>query len=394
MTLERFADPRAARPIAALELNALAAAGAWGRLDPAGLRVGARATPIHDLNGSILLHRYSLTRRDLSGWVDVAAAPAFASPIVSASFGARWDPRALADAAAKRLRRGAGWKTRRFVAYSFPKIAVQFLAADGREVALVEAYTGELVPPEEARDVHKTPPSEFQRWSLLGSIDRRQAAANARELTRSLQSWDEICPPSRWPKLFPRLDVIRPREFEQLFRPVFRTKTRELHYSTNDADHFTCFELRGQLTNVWCVAASVQMLLDFYRYGYSQDRIATELDLGTRQNPNGLPYSRDGDVVTALETLSSQALSASMSTSPSWQEFVTEIDANRPLISFVPGHSRAVAGYTQTAWSRLFTYRGLLVYDPWPPTTGVITRWETFRNDYRRTFTAHVTLVP
>ena len=46
--------------------------------------------------------------------------------------------------------------------------------------------------------------------------------------------------------------------------------TRELHYSTNNADHHPCYELRGQQTSVWCVAASVQMVLDFYRYNYLQ----------------------------------------------------------------------------------------------------------------------------
>jgi hypothetical protein len=39
-------------------------------------------------------------------------------------------------------------------------------------------------------------------------------------------------------------------------------------------------------------------------------------------------------------------------------------------------------------------YRGLLVYDPWPPNSGVIPRWENFdAQTYRRTFTARLTLV-
>jgi hypothetical protein len=172
------------------------------------------------------------------------------------------------------------------------------------------------------------------------------------------------------------------------------TDTRELHYSPLDTDHVPCFELRGQLTSVWCVAASVQMVLDFYRYNYQQTRIAQELGLGTLANPSGLPYANDGDVVTVLNALSNNSLTASMNTSPSWYEFRAEIRANRPLISFVPGHSRAVAGYTSTRIFSWYLFRGLLVYDPWPPTTGVITRWENFdAMTYRRTFTAKVTLV-
>jgi hypothetical protein len=139
------------------------------------------------------------------------------------------------------------------------------------------------------------------------------------------------------------------------------------------------------------VAASVQMLLDFYRYEYSQVRLATELELGTLSNPNGLPYSRDGDVVTVIEAMSLNALDAAMNTSPTFGEFKSEINANRPLVSFVPGHSRTVAGYTHSFLSILGTpsFRGLLVYDPWPPNAGVITRWENFNaTTYRRTFTA------
>jgi hypothetical protein len=136
------------------------------------------------------------------------------------------------------------------------------------------------------------------------------------------------------------------------------------------------------------------MILDFYRYNYQQTRIASDLGLGTLSSPNGLPYSRDNDVVTVLENLTSNALDASMNTTPNWNEFVNEINENRPLISFIPGHSRTVAGYTSVRLFNWYFFRGLLVYDPWPPTTGVITRWENFDNQtYRRTFTAHLTLV-
>ena len=73
--------------------------------------------------------------------------------------------------------------------------------------------------------------------------------------------------------------------------------------------------------------------------------------------------------------------------------FRAEIRANRPLVSFIPGHSRTVAGFFGLElWG--ITFRGLVVYDPWPPTTGVVTTWENFDTQtYRVTFTAHPTLV-
>jgi hypothetical protein len=138
------------------------------------------------------------------------------------------------------------------------------------------------------------------------------------------------------------------------------------------------------------------MLLDFYRYEYTQVRLAHEMGLGTLASPDGLPYGQEFRVVDTLQSLTSNALSATLNTSPTWSEFRSEIRANRPLISFIPGHSRTVAGYTRSLILSLAIpqFRGLLVYDPWPPTSGVITRWENFDTQtYRDTFTAHLTLM-
>ena len=99
--------------------------------------------------------------------------------------------------------------------------------------------------------------------------------------------------------------------------------TRELHYSSASADHHPCYELRGQQTSVWCVAASVQTVLDFYRYNYLQTRIASELGLGTLASPSGLPYGNEQLVVDRLESLTSNALNAGMNWTPSWTEFRT-----------------------------------------------------------------------
>jgi hypothetical protein len=156
--------------------------------------------------------------------------------------------------------------------------------------------------------------------------------------------------------------------------------TRELHYSKRDADHHICYELRGQQTNVWCVGASSEMLLNFYRYEYDQIRLATELGLGTLADPNGLPYANVALVVTVLENLSSTNLNATMVVDPGFDFFRDEVRANRPTISFIPGHSRTVVGYTRSLLVFLgqLPFRGLLVYDPWPPNVGAIAKWENF----------------
>jgi hypothetical protein len=344
-------------------------------------------TPVFDINGELLFHRVAFAGEG-PGYIDVGVHPALGTVMVAVSPEARWYPDGLIEGASAHLGRSkSGYDEARFVAYSFPKLAVQFLR-DGREVALLELHTWADVP--DLRDREKNePPAQFERWSYIDSLSPRTRAARAKSLETEANGLRELSSRVGIDSLtIARYDALR--EFLSLVR------TRELHYSRRAGDHGRCFELRGQQTNVWCVAASVQMVLDFYRYEYSQTRIARDLGLGTLSNPNGLPYADDALVVTVLEALTRDALNATMYTTSPFSRFRTQIDANRPLVSFVPGHSRAVAGYAEVLFEFLvfsFTYRGLLVLDPWPPNAGVITRWENFATQtYRRTFTASLTM--
>lgn len=382
-----------ARRLVGLELNALRFVEAL----PAtfeGAKIAAGGTPVYDLNGELLFYRFPLTRRSgPPGFADVAVHPAVGAPLMAASTGLEWDEKALlAQAAelARKVKRNVKYDSMRFVAYSFPKVGVQFLAGN-EEVLLLELATWAPVPP--ARDTDRKPlePSNFERWSLLEELPAAARSANARRYNTRVKAWSA--------RQLAKLDtnVVSRSVFDNAALKILLTDTRELHYSSDDATHHACYELHGQLTNVWCVAASTQMVLDFWRYNYTQDRIATALGLGTRAAPNGLPYARVGDVVTQLEALSSNALDATMIVNPAFTFFRDEIRANRPLISFIPGHSRSVAGYFtyRISLTGLTPFRGLLVYDPWPPTTGVITRWENFDTQtYQYGYSAHVTLVP
>ena len=100
--------------------------------------------------------------------------------------------------------------------------------------------------------------------------------------------------------------------------------------------------------------------------------------------------------MTQLQVMSSGALTAAMITNPGFGDFTSELNSNRPMISFIPGHSRTVAGYTSSS-IYLFGiqgFRGLLVYDPWPPNAGIITRWENFDAQiYQYAFSARVTTI-
>jgi hypothetical protein len=394
--MQPLINRQAASRLAGLELNALVAAGAIPAAPFEGARIAASGTPIHDLNGEILFYRVPVRGGSVDAFVDIAGYAGFGDTLLRVSHGMTWDEKALiasAAAAARKRQRGLRYDKARFVAYSYPKVAVQFLAG-GEEVIMIELGSWSPVPKPKRRKADE-PPGNFERWSFIEEQPANTLRSREKRIIERLRQWEEIAPAKKLRRGFdPR--IVATDTFRRAFEPalLIRTETRQVAYSPRAGDHVPCFELRGQQTNVWCVAGSVQMILDFYRYNYDQTRIAADLGLGTLANPNGLPYSQDNQVVVVLEALTSNALDASMNTSPSWNEFRDEVRANRPLISFVPGHSRCVAGYTSTRIFSWYLFRGLLVYDPWPPTTGVITQWENFdATTYRRTFTAQVSLI-
>lgn len=384
------------RRLAGLELNALLYAESIPRAIFQNTRISKEATPIYDLNGELLFYRLPIIAARgpaQVGYADIGANPALGEVLLAVAHGQAWDAASLlyqGEAIAKE-RFQKQFDQVRFVAYSMPKLAVQFLA-QGEEQLMLELYTWEVVPPAQPRSKDE-PPANFERWSYLDELPAERRDENRRRFAERAARWQELLTPERLQVLRPEL--LHSDRFGEIFTPIpTKRTTRELHYSQRNADHDPCYELRGQITNVWCVAASVQMLLDFYRYTYEQTRLAAELGLGTLSSPNGLPYSQIGQVVTVIEQLTSNALDATINTSPVWNEFVQEIQANRPLISFVPGHSRTIAGFTQTELFGWYLFRGLLVYDPWPPTGGVITRWENFgATTYRVTYTARLHFV-
>jgi hypothetical protein len=370
-----------AQRIAGLELNALRLAGTLGD-EFERVRVPTTGTPVYDINGTLLFHRLPLSRgKTTLAYADIAVEPVLGEPLLAVSSGFAWDEKALladAERAARKGRRGLTYDRARFVAYSYPKVGAQFLR-DEKEVLLLELLTWAAVPPARAerslpaRDDERSVgpfPANFERWSVIDETPEDVRRARTRAYARRVAAWDA-------PALG-RVDAtLIARDALRAANIVLKlVDTRELHYSSNLADHHICYELRGQQTNVWCVGASAEMLLSFYRYHYDQIRLAEELGLGTLDNPNGLPYANVGDVVTVLEALTSNALDVTMHVNPAFDIFRDEIRANRPLISFVPGHSRTVAGYTRNVLSFPVPFRGLLVYDPWPPNVGVITKWE------------------
>jgi hypothetical protein len=121
-----------------------------------------------------------------------------------------------------------------------------------------------------------------------------------------------------------------------------------------------CMELYAQQTDVYCAVATGQMILDFYKWHFTQDQIATTMgttSTGTSQNGQ----------IDGYQGRSNHCLEATLDTSADFSEAVAEIDANRPFKSGIPGHARCGAGYERSwllaSWS---ANRWLKVYDPWP----------------------------
>jgi hypothetical protein len=177
---------RDARRLAALELNALFLAGAMPESVFEGAGVATAGTPIHDLNGEVLFYRFPLTRgRTQVAYADAAAHTALGAPLLAVSCGQIWDEDAiqkLAAAKARNVKHGIKYDQSRFVAYSYPKVAIQFLANE-KEIFMLEWGTWEIVPPALRRSREPLKPGNFERWSLLDELPaaRKRAAARAYE---------------------------------------------------------------------------------------------------------------------------------------------------------------------------------------------------------------------
>src|SRR5437773_8361987 len=161
--------------LAAIELNLfnLAHTLPGMRLEGARLDPG---TPIYDPSGEVLFYRVPLRHEcgDPMGYADIAAHTLFGSPLLATAPDATWDADARiaeAQTALERLRQDkdydkkklANYDEVRLVAFSFPKLAVQFLA-DGKEMILLELGTWTVVPPASRAKRKAMEPGSFERW--------------------------------------------------------------------------------------------------------------------------------------------------------------------------------------------------------------------------------------
>ena len=143
-----------------------------------------------------------------------------------------------------------------------------------------------------------------------------------------------------------------------------RTATKLLqyctHYGHTHARSHHCFSLKGQQVNDYCAVATCQMILCYYRYYYSQNDIAPALGYNAG---GGCPP----DQSPGYESLTCNHLDSSFDASATWEKARDQINLLRPMKSGIPGHARAVAGYSYTWWKLSgIQDKKLYIYDPWP----------------------------
>jgi Peptidase_C39 like family len=332
-----------------------------------GLELDPKPLAVNDLNGSPLFYDFSVMNgKNAVGYVRAGASKLTAAPVMAVGIGARrWDPlRALREAKALSKKRFRGGDVQvELVCYSYPKVGVLAQAKGKSDTVIYDAASLEPVTRYGSDSLEGS-----TAWSYLNEVGQRRADSRARRwdlADAELEAVRKVAPrifnrgltESEFTRIAARL-VDRLTVVSRVAIALY--SSRVLKFGPRCSPH-DCFELYAQQTDVFCAVATGQMILDFYKYHFTQDQIATAMntDAGGTTNPNQ---------VTGYETLSNNGLDATFDGSADWAEARAEIDANRPCKSGIFGHARACAGWMR---QNLFLIgqparRWLRIYDPWP----------------------------
>jgi hypothetical protein len=330
--------------------------------------VRKRPISIYDINGKLLFLDYPVARgTEVVGKVRGAASRVLGPAVVSlVRENSPWDyAQSVAKLNARLSKEYRGWKIQspKLVCYSYPKLGVLYNVINlaGKRLRLIfDVASLDLIP--EATPDNKNMEGAFawsyydmlpdkvraERLDRYQTLDRRRLEISAdtrKELvaSRSLMAIGELV-----------IDRI----------PRWVTVTRQLQFCNHsletEARSHHCFSLHGQQVNDYCALATGQMILDYYRYYYTQDQIAPAMSYS--HAAGGCP----SDQGPGYESLSNNHLDATYDSSPSFAESRAQIDALRPFKSGVPHHARACAGYSYTSQLGSVTSQSLYIYDPWP----------------------------
>jgi hypothetical protein len=340
---------------------------------------------IHDLNGQVLFYEYSVMAGEKSlGLVKASASKTIGSSVPQIQVTPRmWDPvqaMKMAKDRAKEYYPKAKIDSAEFVCYSYPKIGVSVKVEDpnnGEGNLIFDVASFSLV-----EDFGPSGKDGFASWSFYNDIALPQAAEREKrwntidkEMMSVKEAVDRMMSDenAKGKRSAMKIDLARAyrdavNKEGGVARPIgpgdpiiIKPTEKIIQYSPHCKNH-SCYSLTAQQKDDYCAVATGQMILDFYRYYYSQDEIATAMSY----SPGGC--GQDGQIA-GYKSLSRNCLDASVDYSATWSEAAGEIDANRPLKSGISGHARACFGWKAANIWIINQPRPqwLYILDPWPP---------------------------
>lgn len=346
-----------------------------GMLDWRGANLG-RPVTVYDLNDEPLFYDFPVLSRGRQrlGLIRASASRVIGVPVPSIHLGpAVLDVDEASRKAARLVRRKYKRKVvgTKLVCYAYPKLGIAVLWEKRGEPQRTIVDVGDFsIVPEKVKPEMRGPGAV----SSYGRIQEGAVPRAVRNFGRYGKVVDELQERSG-KDLSTRLNL---REFDALQvvleKAVVQLElfyTRVLTFCTHGFSH-ECFRLHGQETGVWCVPATGQMILDFWRYHRSQTAIAAAMGTGA----GGTGYAGE---VNGYESIACDHFDAQSDFSPTIAEARAEIVANRPFDYSYSYHAMACAGYRRARFqiAGVPPQYSLLLYDPSPVNTGTI-RWETW----------------
>jgi len=335
---------------------------------------------IYDLNGKALFYEFELkTGKAEAGLVKASASKAIGTPAIQIQLTPRnWDPEVAykkANEQVKDLYPKAKVLGAELVCYSYPKIGVRVTIDDpkeGKGTLIFDVSSFSLVDRFGEDELEG-----FTSWSFYDQFILPEAAKREERYNAFERAFKAMGPQAKG-KIMEPLTAGDQKEVKKAFLegykdkiarldrpvapiiPIPATSQRVIKYGPHCTTH-DCWKLLAQQTNVYCAVATGQMILDFYRYYYSQADIAVAMGTGAGGTSN------DGQA-QGYKKLSNYCLEPTIDLTADWAEAKAEIDANRPLKSGIPGHARACFG-----WKRANLWiagkprpQWLYILDPWP----------------------------
>lgn len=360
-------DPELALDHARLAIRRNWAGGVPGFEQWFAVELDSKPLVLHDLNGAELFYEFTARRgKQIVGSIKASASRILGVPVAAVEMGARrWDPeratREARERALANVQKGKVTGTE-LVCFSYPKVGVRVDVDDPQGTRSVIYDVSDL---SEVRTFGADELEGNTSWSFYAEVAEPRAEEKAQRWRLAEQELEAVRKRGRgaFATAFTdrELDKLRDLVIVKSRYPFISLySSRVLKYGPRCSPH-DCFMLYSQQTNVFCAVATGQMILDFHRWPYTQDEIAAGMNTGAGGTSNP-------DQVAGYESLTRNTMTATYDTSANWAEARSEIDANRPLKSGIPGHARACTGWKR---QNLFLVaqqprRWLQIYDPWP----------------------------